>query len=120
MSTWRVLLLTIFRTIPKPSTTWTESFGPSEEDLAEVPGVGPTIAASVRSFFDDSDNLRVIGKLRDARVNLSGPSPTAVDTDESLPATLEGMAIVVTGTLENYSRRGGVGGHWCPGRALTG
>ncbi|MYI07505.1 MAG: hypothetical protein F4059_09390, partial [Gemmatimonadetes bacterium] len=76
----------------------------SEDDLAAVPGVGPTIAASVRAFFDDSDNLRVIGKLRDAGVNLGGPSPLAVDTDESLPATLEGMAIVVTGTLENYSR----------------
>lgn len=76
----------------------------SEDELAEVPGVGPTIAASVWSFFDDSDNLRVIGKLRDAGVNFSGPSPPAVDTAESLPATLEGMAIVVTGTLENYSR----------------
>ena len=76
----------------------------SEDDLAEVPGVGPTIAASVRSYFDDPDNLRVIGDLRAAGVNLTGPSPAAVDTDEALPATLEGMAVVVTGTLENYSR----------------
>ena len=76
----------------------------SKDDLAEVPGVGPTIAASVRSFFDDPDNLRVVGKLRDAGVNFAGPSPAAADTGEAPPATLEGMAIVVTGTLQNYSR----------------
>ena len=78
----------------------------SKDNLAGVPGVGPTIAASVRSFFDDPDNLRVIGKLRAAGVNFAGPSPAAPDTGEAPPATLEGMAIIVTGTLENYSREG--------------
>lgn len=81
-----------------------EIIAASEDELAEVPGVGPTIAASVRAFFDDEDNLAVVAKLRDAGVNLSEPSPAAVGTDESLSATLEGMAIVVTGTLENFSR----------------
>ena len=76
----------------------------SEDALAEVPGVGPTIAASVRAFFDDPDNLAVVEKLRSAGVNFAGPSPAAADAGEALPATLEGMAIVVTGTLENYSR----------------
>ena len=76
----------------------------SEDDLAEVPGVGPTIAASVRAFFDDPDNLAVVDKLRDAGVNFGGPSPAAADAGDALPATLEGMAIVVTGTLQNYSR----------------
>ncbi|MCY3951653.1 MAG: NAD-dependent DNA ligase LigA [bacterium] len=72
------------------------------ERLAEVPGVGPTIAASVRAFFDDKDNRAVVEKLRAAEVNFARPSPT--DEGEVLPTTLEGMAIVVTGTLENYSR----------------
>ena len=79
----------------------------SEETLAEVPGVGPTIAASVRAFFDDDANKAVIEKLRRAGVNFAGPPPPEVpgpDSAEALPATLEGMAIVVTGTLENYSR----------------
>lgn len=74
----------------------------SEKDLAEVPGVGPTIAASVRAFFDDKENRAVIDKLRDAGVNFAAPS--SADAGEVLPATLEGKAIVVTGTLENYSR----------------
>ena len=72
------------------------------DQLAEVPGVGPTIAASVRAFFDDEDNLAVVAKLRAAGVNFAGPVPA--DTDDALPATLEGKAVVVTGTLENYSR----------------
>ena len=76
----------------------------TEDALAEVAGVGPTIAASVRGFFDDPENLAVIEKLRVAGVNFAGPSPAAADAGEALPATLEGMAIVVTGTLENYSR----------------
>ena len=79
----------------------------SEEDLAEVPGVGPTIAASVRAFFDDSGNQAVVARLRAAGVNFAGPPPAEVPdaaTGEVLPATLEGKSIVVTGTLENYSR----------------
>ena len=70
--------------------------------MAEVPGVGPTIAASVRAFFDEEDNRAVVEKLRAAGVNFTGP--VRADTDEALPATLEGKAVVVTGTLENYSR----------------
>ena len=79
----------------------------SKDELAEVPGVGPTIAASVRAFFEDEANKRVVEKLRRAGVNFAGPPPTeASDTSagETLPATLEGKAIVVTGTLESYSR----------------
>ena len=79
-----------------------EIMAASEDQLAEVPGVGPTIAASVRAFFDDEANLSVVEKLRAARVNFAGLS--SADEGEALPATLEDMAIVVTGTLENYSR----------------
>ena len=81
--------------------------GASEEVLAEVPGVGPTIAASVWAFFDDDANKAVVEKLRAAGVNFAAPSPaeaTGTAAGEVLPATLEGKAIVVTGTLESYSR----------------
>ena len=73
------------------------------EQLAEVPGVGPTIATSVRAFFDDPDNRAVIEKLRSAGVNFVGPTATHAGA-EALPATLAGTSVVVTGTLENYSR----------------
>jgi len=79
-----------------------EIIAASEDQLTEIPGVGPTIAASVRAFFDDAGNLAAVEKLRAAGVNFAGPLPA--DEGEAPPAALEGMAIVVTGTLENYSR----------------
>jgi DNA ligase (NAD+) len=66
--------------------------------IAGVEGVGPTIAASVRSWFDEDANRQVIEKLRAAGVDFGRVEvPTA-------PQVLVGMSIVVTGTLEGFSR----------------
>ena len=62
------------------------------------------VAVSVRAFFDDEPNLAAVEKLSPKGVNFAGPPPAAAPGDETLPATLEGKAVVVTGTLENYSR----------------
>lgn len=70
------------------------------EELADVEGVGPLIAGGVRAFFDNPRNREVIEKLRAAGLNLAGP--TAPDE----PQVLAGMSIVVTGTLEGWSREG--------------
>jgi DNA ligase (NAD+) len=70
----------------------------SEEELAAVEGVGPTIAASVRAFFDRPQVKELIERLRAAGVNFEGPAAP------DLPQVLTGMSIVVTGTLESYSR----------------
>jgi DNA ligase (NAD+) len=70
------------------------------EDVAAVEGLGPTIAASVHEFFSADGNREVIEKLRAAGVNFEGPPPP------DLPQTLAGMSIVVTGTLEGFSREG--------------
>jgi DNA ligase (NAD+) len=70
------------------------------EELAAIDGIGPTIAASVCEFFANERNLKVIEKLRRAGVNFEGP-----ETPEQ-PQTLVGMSIVVTGTLEGFSREG--------------
>jgi DNA ligase (NAD+) len=70
----------------------------SEDDIAAVEGVGPIIARSVHEFFANEGNREVIEKLRAAGVNLVGPErPT-------LEQTLAGKAVVVTGTLEGFSR----------------
>lgn len=79
-----------------------EIIAASEDQLAEIPGVGPTIAASVRAFFDEEANLAVVEKLRVAGVNFVGLS--IADEGEALPATLDDMSLVVTGALANYSR----------------
>jgi DNA ligase (NAD+) len=66
--------------------------------LAGVDGVGPTIAAAVRDWFAVDWHREVVAKWRAAGVRL------AEERDESIPRTLEGLSIVVTGSLDNYSR----------------
>ena len=70
----------------------------SVDELAVVDGIGPTIAASVHAFFANERNRAVIEKLRAAGVSFQGPPPPEEEQ------TLAGMSIVVTGTLEGYSR----------------
>jgi DNA ligase (NAD+) len=70
----------------------------SPETLARIEGVGPKIAQSVHEFFAQDRNRRVLEKLRAAGVNLVGPAAP------SAPQTLEGLSIVVTGTLQRWSR----------------
>jgi len=73
----------------------------SAEELAAVVGIGPKIAESVRRFFDSPANQTVIEKLRAAGVNFAEPR---VQGQEALPPVLAGMTLVVTGTLEGWSR----------------
>jgi len=70
----------------------------TEDELAAVEGIGPVIAASVAAFFADPDNRVLVDRLVQAGVNVVGPMAADV------PRTLEGMAVVVTGTLEGYNR----------------
>ncbi|MDL5156977.1 NAD-dependent DNA ligase LigA [Actinomycetospora termitidis] len=70
----------------------------SEEELAAVDGVGPTIATAVREWFSVDWHREVVEKWRAAGVDL------AEEADESVPRTLEGLSIVVTGSLPEFSR----------------
>ena len=73
----------------------------SVEELAGAEGVGMTIAESIRGWFDDADaawHLDIVRKWREAGVTM------ADEVDESTPRTLEGMSIVVTGSLDDFSR----------------
>jgi DNA ligase (NAD+) len=72
----------------------------SVDELAAVDGIGPVIAASVHEYFADPDNLALVGRLRDAGVNLAGPEPVMPDVEP----TLAGRAVVVTGTVPGYTR----------------
>jgi DNA ligase (NAD+) len=68
------------------------------EDMAAVDGIGPTIAQSVADWFAADRNRQVIDKLRAAGLNLEGPAAPDV------PQVLDGMSVVVTGTLSKYTR----------------
>lgn len=72
----------------------------SAEEIAGTEGVGSVIAGSVRAWFDDPENQALVERLRAAGVNFEGPAPPSV------AQTLTGMSIVVTGTLEGFSRDG--------------
>jgi DNA ligase (NAD+) len=70
----------------------------SADELSAVEGVGPIIGASVQRFFAMEPNRVVVERLREAGLNFEGPSAPV------LPQVLTGMSIVVTGTLEGWSR----------------
>jgi DNA ligase (NAD+) len=70
----------------------------SATEMAVVEGIGPVIAASVHEFFALEANRHVVERLRAAGVNFQGPSAP------SLPQVLVGTSIVVTGTLDRWSR----------------
>jgi DNA ligase (NAD+) len=74
--------------------------GASEADLASVEGVGPVIAAAIRAWFDQPANVAIVDKLRAAGVDFGKVVVTR------LPQVLAGKAVVVTGSLEHYSREG--------------
>lgn len=70
------------------------------ESLAAVDGVGPTIAESVAAYFENETNRAIIERLRAAGVDFRGPEVVSIDQ------TLEGQTIVISGSLENFSRDG--------------
>jgi DNA ligase (NAD+) len=71
------------------------------EALTAIDGVGPTIAQSIGQWFTIDRNRRLVTRLRDAGVNLTGDSGPAIALiDESLA----GMTFVLTGSLERHTR----------------
>ena len=73
----------------------------SVEALADVEGVGPTIALSLHQFFTVDRNREVVEKLRAAGVNFEGPPATEV---AEVGTTLEGLTFVITGSLADHTR----------------
>ena len=73
------------------------------ERFQEVSGIGPTVAASLESYFGDAANADVLDDLVDAGVEPERPAPPVPDASGSGP--LAGKTLVVTGTLEGFSRQ---------------
>jgi DNA ligase (NAD+) len=72
----------------------------SVEALAAVDGVGPVIAESVHEWFAQQQNSDLVDRLVAAGVTTEAPRVEST----GMPQTLEGRSVVVTGTLEGYSR----------------
>ncbi|MEP9381336.1 NAD-dependent DNA ligase LigA [Nocardioides sp. KR10-350] len=103
---WRVLVALSIRHVgPTAARALAAEFGSleaieqaTEAQIADAEGVGPTIAEAVVEWFDVDWHQEIVRKWRDAGVRL------ADERDESAPRTLEGLTVVVTGSLVGFSR----------------
>lgn len=71
----------------------------TEEQLLEVSDVGPIVAKSLRTFFDQPHNREVVEQLRACGVTWEEGEPAA-----RAPQPFSGKTFVITGTLPTLSR----------------
>ncbi|MBM4513837.1 NAD-dependent DNA ligase LigA, partial [Rhodococcus hoagii] len=103
---WRVLVALSIRHVgPTAARALASEFGSLErienagvEELAAVDGVGGTIAAAVVAWFEVDWHRDIVAKWRAAGVTMED------ERDESIVRNLKGLSIVVTGSLEGFSR----------------
>lgn len=103
---WRVLVALSIRHVgPTAARALAQEFGSidriksaSEEELAAAEGVGPTIATAVREWVETPWRQEIVRKWAASGVRM------AEERDTSIPRNLEGLSIVVTGSLEGFSR----------------
>lgn len=103
---WRVLVALSIRHVgPTAARALAREFGDidriaaaAEEELAAVDGVGPTIAAAVVEWFRAGWHREIVEKWRAAGVRM------AVEETGRVPRVLEGVTVVVTGSMEGFSR----------------
>ena len=70
----------------------------SAEDLLAIPGIGPKAAESIVTFFGETANREIVGKLEAAGVNLKAE---AISQEQ---LKLAGMEFVLTGKMESLTR----------------
>nr|WP_101468556.1 NAD-dependent DNA ligase LigA [Nocardia fluminea] len=105
---WRVLVALSIRHVgPTAARALAAEFAGLEriesatgEELAATDGVGPTIAAAVVEWFTVDWHRAIVDKWRAAGVRMED------ERDESIERNLEGLSIVVTGSLETFTRDG--------------
>ena len=103
---WRVLVgLSIRHVGPTAAQALAREFGSidaiaqaSEQQLAAADGVGQTIAQAVVEWFAVDWHREMVQKWRTAGVRL------AEERSDAGPRPLDGVTVVITGSLENYSR----------------
>jgi DNA ligase (NAD+) len=74
----------------------------SEEELANTDGVGPIIAKSLKEWFTEEWHQEILRKWKAAGVRMEEEN----SGEDEGPRPLEGLTVVVTGTLERFTRDG--------------
>ncbi len=72
--------------------------GAKKEELSKINEIGPKIAQSIVTYFKQEQNLKIIDKLREVGVNLESQT-------QSIDKTLEGKKFVLTGALQQFTRK---------------
>jgi DNA ligase (NAD+) len=72
----------------------------STDDIAAIEGIGPEIAGSVHDWSRQEENVALARKLRAAGVRLEDPETEPTERDD----LLKGLTLVITGTLDGFSR----------------
>ena len=106
---WRVLVALSIRHVgPTAAQALAKNFGSiaaisgaKEDELAEIDGVGEIIAQSIKEWFAIDWHKAIIKKWEKAGVALVEVAKASSD-----PQTLTGLTLVVTGSLEDFSRDG--------------
>ncbi|KAB1143679.1 NAD-dependent DNA ligase LigA [Streptomyces luteolifulvus] len=88
----------------------------SEEELKDTDGVGPIVAAAVKQWFAEDWHREIIRKWKAAGVRMEDEG--AGEEEGSRP--LEGLTVVVTGTLEHFTRDGAKDALQSQGAKVTG
>lgn len=70
------------------------------DDLAQIDGVGEIIAASFKQWFEVDWHRAIVDRWAASGVTMEE------EVGEQLPQTLEGLTVVVTGSLEGFTRDG--------------
>ncbi|MEV5783829.1 MULTISPECIES: NAD-dependent DNA ligase LigA [Streptomyces] len=88
----------------------------TEAELAAVDGVGGIIATSVKEWFAEDWHREIIRKWRAAGVRMEDEG----SGEDEGPRPLEGLTVVVTGTLEHHTRDGAKDALQSQGAKVTG
>lgn len=81
-----------------------EIMSKTDEELAAVDEVGPIIAKSVHGFLTSDIGKATVEELRQLGLNMGEPVPEPVEGEEPAQKPLDGKTLVVTGTLERFTR----------------
>ncbi|MCX5267873.1 NAD-dependent DNA ligase LigA [Streptomyces sp. NBC_00199] len=88
----------------------------TEEELANTDGVGAIIAASLKEWFAEEWHREILRKWKAAGVRMEEES----SGEDEGPRPLEGLTVVVTGTLERFTRDGAKDALQTRGAKVTG
>jgi DNA ligase (NAD+) len=70
----------------------------SKDDLIAIEGIGPVVAESITTFFNQKENLTIVHQILHSGVQI-------VFETQKLTEVLDGKVFVLTGTLESMNRR---------------